>query len=45
MDGQVELGIESNDRVRVWTTERVSRFVRTHPKGYFYASLSQRLKL
>jgi hypothetical protein len=45
MDGQVELTIESGDRVRVCTTDRVSRFVRTHPTGYFYASLSQRLKL
>jgi NAD+ kinase len=45
MDGQVELTIESGDTVRVCTTDRVSRFVRTHPTGYFYASLSQRLKL
>lgn len=45
MDGQVELGIESNDCVRVRCSRRVSRFVRTHPKEYFYASLSQRLKL
>jgi NAD+ kinase len=45
MDGQVELSIESRDCVRVFTSERVCRFVRTHPTGYFYSSLSQRLKL
>jgi len=45
MDGQVELKLDSNDCVRVRTSGKVSRFVRTHPREYFYASLSQRLKL
>ena len=45
MDGQVELGLQSHDSVRVTTSERVSRFVRTRPKNYFYANLSQRLRL
>lgn len=45
MDGQIELTIQANDCVRVSAGERVSRFVRTRPKEYFYASLSQRLKL
>lgn len=45
MDGQVELPLQSNDCVRVTTSSRVSRFVRTRPKEYFYANLSQRLRL
>ncbi len=45
MDGQVELGLQSHDSVRVTTSDRVSRFVRTRPKNYFYANLSQRLRL
>ena len=45
MDGQVELRLESNDCVRVHTSHKVSRFVRTHPKEYFYAGLSRRLRL
>ncbi|MBI5876672.1 MAG: NAD(+)/NADH kinase [Chloroflexi bacterium] len=45
MDGQVELSLQSFDTVRVTTSDRVSRFVRTRPKNYFYANLSQRLRL
>jgi len=45
MDGQVEFSIMSNDSVRVTTSDKVSRFVRTRPKNYFYANLSQRLRL
>lgn len=45
MDGQVELSLQSNDCVRVTTSGKTSRFVRTRPKEYFYANLSQRLKL
>ncbi|MCA1554822.1 MAG: NAD(+)/NADH kinase [Chloroflexi bacterium] len=44
MDGQVELRLDSNDCVRVSTSQRVSRFVRTHPKEYFYQSLLERLR-
>jgi NAD+ kinase len=43
MDGQIELTIQSHDLVRVQTSERISRFIRTRPKEYFYVSLAQRL--
>lgn len=44
MDGQIELQMEADDHVRVTASQNISRFVRTHPKEYFYANLTQRLQ-
>ena len=44
IDGQVEIPLTDGDGVRVKLSSYVARFLRLHPKGYFYSSLEQKLK-
>jgi NAD+ kinase len=43
VDGQVEVGLNSGDTVRVRRSPHVARFLRQRPPAYFFATLTQRL--
>lgn len=44
IDGQVEIPLANGDGVRVKLSSYVARFLRLHPKSYFYSSLEQKLR-
>ncbi|MBI2940803.1 MAG: NAD(+)/NADH kinase [Chloroflexi bacterium] len=44
IDGQIDLTIESGQRVRVTRDPKPSYFLRSQPPTYFYLTLTQRLK-
>jgi len=44
IDGQVEVPLVSGDGVRIKLSSYVARFIRLHPKGYFYSSLEEKLR-
>ncbi len=44
IDGQVEMPLRSGDEVKVKRSPHVARFLRIHPKAYFYSYLESRLR-
>ena len=43
IDGQVEVALQSGDRIKVSRSPHVTRFLRAQPPGFFYRTLMQRL--
>ncbi len=43
IDGQINLGLESGDRVKVTLSQHVARFLRVRPPAFFYSTLMERL--
>jgi NAD kinase len=44
IDGQVELSLESGDKVKVKSSPYVARFWRVRPVASFYSALERKLK-
>jgi NAD+ kinase len=43
VDGQIEYGLRSGDRVKIQLSGFTSKFIRLQPKGYFYGALDSKM--